>query len=155
MYAYLEVTTMTTTTTKTETWTVEHSIEAAASPETLWGIFRDVRGWKTWNAGIEHIELEGPFARGTWFTMKPPGQDAMRSQLVDVRENERFVDETRVGDLVVTVAHRLERLSAGRTRVTYAIDAAGPGAQEVGPMIAADFPEVLAALAARAQGERS
>jgi hypothetical protein len=143
------------TTTKTETWTAKHTIEAAATPEALWAIFRDVRGWKRWNAGIEQIELEGPFARGTWFTMKPPGQDAMRSQLVDVRENERFVDETRVGDLVVTVAHRLERLSAERTRVTYVLDAAGPGAQENGPMIAADFPEVLAALAALAHGRRS
>jgi uncharacterized membrane protein len=151
MYTYLEVTTMTTT--KTETWTAEHTIETAAPPETLWAIFRDVPGWKTWNAGIERIELEGPFAPGTWFTMKPPGQDAMRSQLVDVRENERFVDETRVGDLVVTVAHRLERLPGGRTRVTYVLDAAGPGAQEIGPMIAADFPEVLAALAALAQGK--
>ena len=26
--------------------------------------------------GIEHVELDGPFADGTWFTMKPPGQDA-------------------------------------------------------------------------------
>jgi hypothetical protein len=147
--------TTTNTKTETETWSAEHCIETAATPETLWGIFRDVPGWKTWNGGIEHVELEGPFAQGTWFTMKPPGQDALRSQLVDVRDNEGFVDETRVGDLVVTVAHRLERLSAGRTRVTYAVDAAGPGAQEIGPMITADFPEVLAALAALAQGKRS
>jgi hypothetical protein len=121
-----------------------------ATPEVVWGIFRDVPGWKKWNAGIERIELEGPFTKGTWFTMKPPGQDTFRSQLVDVRENECFVDETRIEDLVVTVAHRIERLGARGTRVTYAVHAAGPGASEVGPAIASDFPEVLAALAARA-----
>jgi hypothetical protein len=143
----MEATTMTTA---HETWSTEHSIETTASPETLWGFFCDVPGWPAWNAGIEHIELEGPFAEGTWFTMKAPGQDALRSRLATIRENDRFVDETRVGDLVVTVAHRLERVAAGRTRVTYAIDAAGPGAPEIGPAIAADFPEVLAALVARA-----
>jgi hypothetical protein len=140
------------TTTTNETWNAEHHVETTATPEALWGLFRDVSGWKTWNAGVEHVELEGPFAEGTWFTMKPTGQDALRSKLLRVGENDGFVDETRVGDLVVTVAHRIERVGAGRTRVTYAIDAAGPGAQEIGPMIAADFPDVLAALARRAQG---
>jgi hypothetical protein len=130
-----------------DTWHVEHAIETAATAEGIWAIFRDVAHWKTWNAGIESIELEGPFATGTWFTMKPPGQDAFRSRLLDVRENEGFVDETRIEDLVVTVAHRIERLGA-RTRVVYAIDATGPGASEIGPMIAADFPDVLASLAA-------
>ena len=95
-------------TTTSETWSAQHSIETTATPEVLWGIFRDVPAWKAWNAGIERIELEGPFAEGTWFTMTPTGQDPLRSRLLEVRENERFVDETRVGDLVVTVAHRIE-----------------------------------------------
>jgi hypothetical protein len=139
-------------TTNDETWSAQHSIEATATPEVLWGIFRDVPAWKAWNAGIERIELEGPFAEGTWFTMTPTGQDPLRSRLLEVRENERFVDETRVGDLVVTVAHRIEPLAPGRTRVTYAIEAKGPGAAEIGPMVSADFPEVLASLAERARG---
>ena len=73
--------------TKTETWTGEHSIETSATPEVLWGVFCDVPTWKAWNAGIERIELHGPFAEGTWFTMQPPGQDPPRSQLLEVREN--------------------------------------------------------------------
>jgi hypothetical protein len=133
-----------------DTWNAEHSAEIAASAETLWSLMRDVAGWRTWNAGVEHVEMEGPFADGTWFTMKTPGQDAFRSQLLEVRENERFVDETRVGDLVVRVAHRLERLGAGRTRVVYAIEAVGPEAAEVGPAIASDFPQVIEALGALA-----
>jgi hypothetical protein len=138
-----------------EIWRGEHSVDTTASPEAIWGMFCDTDGWKAWNAGIEEIQLEGPFAAGTWFTMKPPGQDALRSRLLDVRENERFVDETRVEGLVVTVEHRIERLAPGGTRVTFAIDAAGPGAQHVGPAIAADFPDVLAALATLVQGRGS
>ena len=133
------------------TWQNEYSIETSATPEAVWGLFRDVDGWTTWNAGIEAIALEGPFTAGSEFTMKPPGQDALRSRLVEVSENEGFVDETRVGDLVITLAHRIERLDAARSRVTYAVAAADPGAAEIGPMVASDFPDVLASLARRAE----
>jgi hypothetical protein len=138
--------------TNTETsWRTEHSIETPASPEAIWRIVADVPGWTSWNAGIESVDLSGAFATGARFTMKPPGQDAFESTLLDVREEERFVDETRVGDLVVTVDHRIEQLGARRTRITYAIEARGPEAATIGPMIAADFPEVLASLAAKAE----
>lgn len=136
-------------------WQTQFSIETAASPETIWALFRDVTGWTCWNVGIESITLEGPFATGTSFVMKPPGEEALRSVLTEVCENECFVDETRVGDLVVAVTHRIEHLGPSRTRITYAVDAKGAGAAEIGPMISADFPDVLAALVATAEGRRS
>jgi hypothetical protein len=134
-----------------QTWRSEYAIETPAAPHIIWSIFCDVPGWKAWNAGIEHIEIDGPFLTGTWFTMKPPGQDQLRSQLVEVRENECFVDETRVGPLTVTVAHRIEALGAGRTRIVYAVDANGREAPEIGAVVASDFPEVLASLAKLAE----
>jgi hypothetical protein len=132
-------------------WRHEYAIETSAPGETIWRIFQDVPGWKNWNAGIEQIEIDGPFAVGTWFTMKPPGEDALRSQLIDVRENVCFVDETRVGDLIIKVAHRIEPLGSARTRIVYAVDAEGPQAAEIGPAVASDFPEVLASLARLAE----
>ncbi|WP_369720268.1 SRPBCC family protein [Bradyrhizobium sp. LLZ17] len=134
-----------------ETWRAEYGIETSANPNVVWSIFQDVRGWKTWNTGIEHIEIDGPFATGTWFTMKPPGQETLRSRLIEVRENQCFVDETNVGPLTITVAHRIESLGVGRTRIVYAAQANGPGAAEIGPAVASDFPEVLAALAKLAE----
>jgi hypothetical protein len=136
------------------TWKTEYAIETTASAEMIWRIFRDIPAWKNWNAGIEQIAIDGPFASGTWFTMKPPGEEALRSQLVDVRENVCFVDETRVGDLAILVAHRIEPLGPTRTRIVYAVDAQGPGAAEIGPAVSADFPEVLASLAKLAEGTR-
>jgi hypothetical protein len=140
-------------------WQGEYAVETSATAETIWSIFRDVPGWKTWNAGIEQIEIDGPFAAGTWFTMTPPGEEALRSQLIDVRENACFIDETRVGDLVIKVAHRIESiadsdvdsLGPARTRIVYAVDAQGPQASEIGPAVASDFPEVLASLAKLAE----
>jgi uncharacterized protein YndB with AHSA1/START domain len=132
------------------TWHIDHSTQTPLPPERIWPLFTDVAGWKRWNPGVEESALEGPFADGTWFSMKPPGRETLRSRLAAVRDGESFVDETRVGDLVVTVAHRLERLPTGATRITYSVDAVGPEAGDIGPMIAADFPEVLAALVAYA-----
>lgn len=136
------------------TWRREYAIETAATAATIWSIFRDVAAWKNWNAGIEQIDIDGPFATGTWFTMKPPGEEALRSQLIDVRENECFVDETQVGDLTILVAHRIEPLGPARTRIVYAVDAHGPQASEIGPAVSADFPEVLASLAKLAEAIR-
>ena len=136
-------------------WRHEYAIETSASAATIWSIFCDVPGWKNWNAGIEQIAIDGPFTAGTWFTMKPPGEEALRSQLVDVRENVCFVDETRVGDLAIKVAHRIEPLGPGRTRIVYAVDAQVPQAAGIGPAVASDFPEVLASLVRLAEAKAS
>lgn len=132
-------------------WRNEYAIETSAAAETIWTIFCDIPAWRTWNAGIEQIDIDGSFAAGTWFTMKPPGEEALRSQLIDVRENACFVDETRVGELVIRVAHRIESVGPARTRIVYAVDAQGPQASEIGPAVASDFPEVLASLARLAE----
>lgn len=138
-----------------DTWQVQHDIEADARPSAIWALFSDVAGWKTWNPGVEASELEGPFETGSWFTMTPTGGEPLRSRLSNVRENECFVDETRVGDLLVTVHHRLTVVDGGRTRISYELSASGSGAAEIGPLIAADFPDVLSALSARVSEVRS
>ena len=132
-------------------WTHENSIETSAAPSRVWKLFSEVANWKSWNAGIEAIEIHGPFAAGTTFTMKPPGQDAFTSTLIEVRRNECFVDETLVEGVRVLVSHRLAALPSGGTRITYATEITGPGAGEFGPMVTSDFPEVLAALKALAE----
>ncbi|WP_230459311.1 SRPBCC family protein [Burkholderia ubonensis] len=75
-------------------WTCEKSIDIAATPERIWNLFRDVTGWPRWNNGIEQIEIHGPFADGTTFTMKVPDAASFTSVLLEVRENASFVDET-------------------------------------------------------------
>jgi hypothetical protein len=137
------------------TWQTQFSVATSAPPEVIWQLFRDVDSWQSWNAGIESLQIDGPFAPGTWFTMKPPGQDALRSCLVEVRENECFTDETRVGDLTVRVEHRIERLGPGSTRVTYSVKAEGPDAADIGAAVSSDFPEVLASLVALAERKGS
>jgi uncharacterized protein YndB with AHSA1/START domain len=132
-------------------WTDTASIATTASPEALWRLFEDVAGWTNWNAGIERIALNGPFATGSTFDMKPPGMDAFRSTLCDVRPQRSFVDETVLEDTRFVVSHELQPLATGGTRVVYAIRVEGPEAATLGPLVTADFPEVLAALKALAE----
>jgi len=127
-------------------WTDTASIATTASPAALWRLFEDVAGWTNWNAGIERIALNGPFATGSTFDMQPPGMEAFRSTLCEVRPLLGFVDETVLEDTRFLVSHELHALPSGGTRVTYAIRVEGPEAATLGPLVTADFPEVLAAL---------
>lgn len=108
-------------------WTHEESIESAL-PTRVWSLFADVARWKDWNAGIETIELHGPFAAGTTFTMQPPGQNALTSTLIEVKPDERFVDETVVDETHVLVVIRWCRCHWGtpRSRTAQKLPDQGP-----------------------------
>ena len=134
-------------------WTDTASIATTASPQALWRLFEDVAGWTRWNAGIARIALHGPFASGSTFDMQPPGMEAFTSQLHDVQPNAGFVDETVLDGTRFLVSHELQPLPSGGTRVTYSIRVEGPEAAALGPLVTADFPEVLAALKALAELE--
>ncbi|GII02170.1 SRPBCC family protein [Planobispora takensis] len=137
-------------------WEYEYSVETAAAPDALWRIWSDMDAWPQWNDGIAKIEVEGPFAVGTAFTMTPPQGDAIPMRLVEIVPGRVFTDEMDAGDFLVTTVHRLEPLPGGGTRVTYRTEITGAAADQVGPelgpQITADFPDVLAALVRRAEG---
>ncbi len=124
-------------------WTHEESMETTASPAQIWKLFSDVPGWKNWNDGIEYLEMRGPFASGTTFSMQPPGEEAFISTLTDVKENEGFTDETVIDGTRVVVYHRIVPLDSGRTKVIYSTEITGPAEAEFGPMVTADFADVL------------
>jgi hypothetical protein len=138
-------------------WTYEHSLETTARAQTIFEILRDVNRWSEWNPGVERIDLDGSFATGTAGVMVIPDQGSLSFRLAWVGEGQGFEDETEIpgAEVLVRVRHSLEPLAAGGTRITYsatvegaAADALGP---EIGPAVTADFPEVMAALAARAE----
>ena len=130
-------------------WEYEHSVKTTASAESIWQLWADVPNWGSWNADLEKIEIDGPFVVGTGISMTPAGQDVVRLRLAEGRENELFIDEADLGDIVVRTTHRLDRLDDG-TRVVYRMEITGAAADQVGPQlgpaITADFPETIAAL---------
>lgn len=136
-------------------WTTEQAIETTATPEGIWQVWADVPRWSEWNGDVAQSELSGPFAAGSTITMKTGDGDTIELKIVEAVEPERFVDEADLGDVVVRTLHRNERLDEDRLRIVYRMEISGPAADkmgpELGPAISADFPDVLSALAERAQ----
>jgi hypothetical protein len=136
-------------------WRTEHSIETTATPDAIWRLWADVAGWPEWNGDIARIELYGPFAGGSRITMTPIGQDPIELRITETAKPELFVDEADLGEIVVRTIHHAKQLDKGRTGITYRMEISGRAADtlgpEIGPQISGDFPQVLAALAARAE----
>ena len=135
-------------------WTHEHTAETALAPEAIWRVLKDIDNWSRWDTSMEEITLEGPFAVGTRVTMKPAGQDPITSVITEITENERYADETDLGDVILRFSHTLTKLPGGGTHITHRLEITGPKAgelgPELGPAITADFPEAMAALLAYA-----
>lgn len=124
----------------------EFSTTTSAPRSTIWALWTDINNWSTWNAGVEHAKLTGPFVNGAAFSMTPSGQEAMTSRLIRVEDSVAFTDETVLDDICVTVEHRMEPVEGGKLRVVYSARVTGPGAEHVGAAVTEDFDDVLAAL---------
>jgi hypothetical protein len=131
-------------------WSREHAAEAAVAPAAIWDLWADVQRCGDWNADIERIAIEGPFAVGSEITMTPRGADPVLLRIVAAEPGESFVDEASFEGLAIRTEHRIERLGGERVRVVYRTEIGGPAADEAGPEIGAaitdDFPVTIAAL---------
>ena len=134
-------------------WKTEHTHESAASPEAIFALWADVEGWPSWDASLIATTLDGPFAAGTSGTLHPQGMPApIAFSLTAVEHGAGFSDETRLGRLVLRFDHRVEPRPGG-SRILVSIEADGPDAERVGPAVADDLPESVAALAGAALRE--
>ena len=140
-------------------WEYEHSVETSAPARGGVAALVRLPAWPSWNAGIEKIPIDGPFQAGTAFTMTPPGEEPVPMRLTEVVPGELFTDEMDAGDFVVRTVHRLTPVDRRPhpDHLPHRDHRPGrrPGGPELGPAITADFPDVLAALAALAEGDQA
>ena len=108
---------------------------------------------------MEWVRLQGPFQVGAQVTMKPKGQDPITSVIVEASENQRYADQTDLGEVTLRFSHTLQPLEGGGTRVTHRLQITGPATDrlgpELGPAITEDFPQAMDALLARAASTQS
>ena len=104
---------------------IKHTVETTASAADIWGIWKDVTRWNTWDHGIEYSTIDGPFAVGTTGTLKPKGGPLVRTLLTQVEPMKMFVDESKLFFARIIVSHYLIELR-GKTRVTHQIEMTGP-----------------------------
>jgi len=140
-------------------WTTEHSAETSAPTEAVWELYEDVTTWPEWNAAVDKIELDGPFAAGTTGQLSPAGQGPLPFRVVTAEQYESYTSETEIADTVtLRLTNALTTLPGGGTRITHRAELVGPAAeyfgQAFGAQLGAGVPKSVAALAALA-AERS
>ena len=138
-------------------WKTEHTHESVAAPEAVFALWADVEGWPAWDASLIATTLDGPFAAGTTGTLHPQGMPGpIAFEITAVEPGAGFADETRLGPLVLRFRHRVEGRPGG-SRIVVSIEAEGLDAEQVGPAVAEDLPESVAALAGAAMrvGQRA
>jgi hypothetical protein len=72
-----------------------------AGAQAVWQLWADVERRPEWNAGIERIELRGPFTVGGTILMTRPSDEPVELRIAEAIEPELFVDEADGGDFVV------------------------------------------------------
>ncbi|HEY2938346.1 MAG TPA: hypothetical protein VGJ27_00890 [Gaiellaceae bacterium] len=112
--------------------------------------------WPEWNLDLARAELAGAFVAGSTIRMTSVDGESVDLRIAEAVEPELFVDEANLGSVKVRTTHQVERVDADLSRVVYRMEITGQDADslgsELGPQISGDFPEVLAALARRAEG---
>ena len=65
------------------------------SVEQVWKVWSDINGWHTWQKDLEFARLEGEFAAGKTFLLKPKGGPKVKIKLHSVEPLKSFTDLTR------------------------------------------------------------
>ena len=137
-------------------WSTEHTATTDLTPTQVWAALRALHEGRLSYPGADRFELHGPFQAGTTLSVTPAGQDTFTSTIVDLDEPRTYADETVFGDVTLLFRYTLAPLPDGGTRVVHRLDITGPAADQVGPelgpQIAGDFPESMAALLDAARG---
>lgn len=102
----------------------KNTIEAAATPHSIWGIWQDVASWNTWDHGIEFSTTDGPFKAGTIGTLKPKGGPLVKTKLTEVEPEKFFIVEAKLFLARIITSHFLSEAN-GKTLVTHQIEMDG------------------------------
>lgn len=77
-------------------WSKRHvSKVRGLSVEQVWKVWSDINGWHTWQKDLEFARLEGEFAAGNSFILKPKGGPKVKIELQSVVPLKSFTDLTR------------------------------------------------------------
>lgn len=132
-------------------WTTSAHHDTSASPETVFAVWQDVTNWPAWDQSLVAATLDGAFAAGVTGTIHPAGfPEPLPMTITAVEPGCGFTDATPLGELTLTFGHLVAPADGG-ARITVTVTVDGPGADEMGPNVADDLPESLAALAAEAE----
>lgn len=128
-------------------WTKTYSnIYSGVRREDIWTLWSDVNSWTKWQGDLDFCTMEGPFAVGNFFLLKPKGVKPVRSVLTNMKEGYKFTDCTSFFGARMYDSHSMEEMSEG-LRITSTLTVTGPlqwlWVQLVAKNVAASKPEEM------------
>ncbi len=81
--------------------------------EDIWRLWTDVNNWPTWHGDLDYCKMEGAFAVGNFFWLKPKGIKPVKITLTAIEEGRKFTDCTTFFGAKMIDTHALEETSEG------------------------------------------
>lgn len=95
-------------------WTKSYSkIFTGVSKERIWAIWTDINNWPRWHGDLDYCKLEGSFAVGSHFMLKPKGAPAVKITLTEILPGQEFTDCTHFLGARMYDTHKLEETKDG------------------------------------------
>ncbi len=95
-------------------WIRSHSkVYKDIKKEEIWRLWADVNNYVKWHDDLDYCKLEGPFAVGNYFMLKPKGWPAFKVAIIELIENQKFVDCTNLFGAKMYDIHELQETEEG------------------------------------------
>ena len=109
-------------------WQFEYAIECNATRHFAWDYWTNISNW---NDPPAEIQLDGPFAPGSRFITKLPGQEPLHSVIRSVTPQREATIDMQLPGAILSFRWWFEDLSGGeRTKLTQLLTLSGKAAQE-------------------------
>lgn len=102
-------------------------VEVDAPVERVWDVLQDVERWPEWASTVTSVRRldDGPLAVGSRTTIEQPRIPPTEYEVTELEPGRSFTWVAEGPGVRTTARHGLERLDAGRTRVTLSVQQAG------------------------------
>ncbi len=95
-------------------WIRTHSkIYPSVQKEEIWQLWTDVNHWTDWHDDLDYCKMDGAFAVGNHFMLKPKKAPAVKIKLVEIEEGLKFTDCTTFWGAKMYDTHTLEETKEG------------------------------------------
>ena len=123
--------------------------------EDIWRIWTDVNNWPTWHGDLDYCKLDGDFAVGNYFILKPKSINPVKIMLTEIVDDHHFTDCTSFFGAKMYDTHAMEDTADG-LKLTNKLVVTGPlkwlWIKLVAQNVADTVPEEMESLVKRARG---
>ena len=113
---------------------IEHRINVAATPGSIFHIYQDVENWHVWDPDTRRATLNGPFEVGSRGRLTPTNGNSVPMVVTKMVHDSCFTVESKIPLFRMVFEHELVPLQ-GMTEVIHRVTLSGPLTFIIGKML--------------------